>query len=166
MGNPKRVLLLVLFALLLVLGFYVIVQYLSPSERADSKRSTHVIDTLEVGSYRLDEFRRESPWEENVLIILDWDNSLHAYLLPTENGEIKLPDRYWGFGFETCSEFGPETDELGRIKKDGVIKCHDDKIDSGSLWEWTYSGLPINEYGIEMHKVPYERVGNKIAINQ
>ncbi len=166
MDDPKRLFPLVLASLLLVVGFYVVVQYLSPSELADSKRSTHAVDTLEVGSYRLDELRRESAWEEKVLIIFDWNKSLHAYLLPTKNGEIELPARYWGIGFETCSEFGPETDELGRIKQDGVIKCHDDKIDSGSQWEWTYSGLPINEHGIKMQKVSYERVGDKIAINR
>jgi len=155
-----------LATVLVAFGVFVIVEYLSPSDRADSKRSRHDIGTLKIGSYRLDEFKRKSAWEEKVLIIHNWDKKILVYLLPSKDGKIELPDRYWGYGIESCSEFGPESDQLGNIKKDGIIKCHDENIVSGSLWEWTYGGIPLNEYGIKMQKVSYERVGEKIAINR
>ena len=102
-----------------------------PSERAKAARSQHDISNLSTGEFIFERFGRESAWEEKVLIIRDWDNSIYAYLVPTELDQVAIPDRFWGFAVYLCSDFRPELDSNQKIKVSGVITCHDREAPGG-----------------------------------
>lgn len=65
---------------------------------------------------------------EKILIIKDWSGNLYVHQLPTEDGAVSLPDRYWGWAVYGCKDFGPEIDNNNNILKNGKIKCHDKDI--------------------------------------
>jgi len=90
------------------------------------------------------------------------------YLVPTKNGKVPLPDRWWGWGYYHCSDFYPELNESGTIRKGGIIKCHDkDTPEWGSsLWEWSYNGNPKDKWGINMYSPPVEIVDGTLYINK
>lgn len=141
---------------------------MQPSDRAKSERSQHNISTLKLGHYRIEPFSRGSAWNDVVLLIRDWDEKYYAYLIPTENGKVPLPDRWWGWGYYHCTDFRPELDTSGTIIKNGIIKCHDkDTPEWGaSLWEWSYNGNPKDKWGINMYSPPVEVVDGTLYINR
>ncbi|WP_428604126.1 hypothetical protein [Sedimenticola sp.] len=165
----KLVITVVIFALVgLVFFLYMLGASLQPSAQAKSERSQHDISTLKPGQYRIEHFGRPDAWSDEVLLIRDWDKKYYAYLLPTENGKVILPDRWWGWGYYHCADFRPELDELGFIKKDGIIKCHDKETREWgiSLWEWTYDGSPKDKWGIDMYSPPIEVNNGTLYINR
>ena len=103
-----------------------------------------------------------------MLLIRDWDEKIYTYLIPTKDGQVTLPDRFWGWGYYYCSEFGPELDVKGLLKKDGIIKCHDKDLPEwgSSLWQWTYSGAPIDQWGIQMYSPSVEVSDGTLYINR
>ena len=141
---------------------------MQPSARAKTARSQHDISTLETGHYRIEPFSRGNAWNIVVLLIKDWDANVYVYLLPTEGGKVPLPDRWWGWGYYHCSEFRPEINVSGLLRKGGHIKCHDkDTPEWGaSLWEWSYDGKPKDKWGIQMYAPPVELVDSTLYINR
>lgn len=139
-----------------------------PSEKAKAERSQHEIKELEPGRYRVDPFGRGGAWNEKVLIIKAWDEKHYVYLLPTKGGKVALPDRWWGWGRYHCSDFRPEVDVKGFIRKGGVIRCHDEETSDwgASLWQWAYDGKPKEEWGVEMYAPPYEVANGVVYINR
>ena len=141
---------------------------MSPSEQARSERSHHVIKNMKVGTYQLLEFKRQTAWNDKVLIIKDWSENLHVHLLPTENGSISLPDRYWGWAMYGCNNFGPETDANDNIVKNGIIKCHDKDMPkwwNPKQWLWSYSGKALHEWLPDMYSPKYEIKEGILYIN-
>lgn len=147
--------------------FSVLTAFMQPSERANSARSQHDIADLKEGQFIIEKFGRDTAWNEKVLLIKNWDSQRYIYLLPTKNGKVAMPDRWWGWGYYHCSDFRPETDSNGYIRKYGTIKCHDkDTPEWGaSLWEWSYDGNPVNEWGIKMRSPKTEVVNDTLYIN-
>lgn len=141
---------------------------MSPSDQARSKRSHHVIKNIMPGTYVLVDFKRSSAWNEKVLIIKDWSGDLYVHLLPTENGAVSLPDRYWGWAVYGCKDFGPEIDRNNNILKNGKIKCHDKDIPewwNKNQWLWGYSGKATYEWLPDMSSPKYEIKEDTLYIN-
>ena len=86
---------------------------------------------------------------EMLLLLLDWNGDANVYLLPVVTEQVAMPDNFWsaGYHYYSCSEFRPELDENSRIKKDGVIKCHDESIPERATeyWLWNYDGKKSND---------------------
>ena len=140
---------------------------MQPSEKEKSARSQHYIANLKVGQYLIEPFGRDTAWNEKVLIIRDWDSSIYTYLLPTENEKFTMPDRWWGWGYYHCTDFRPEVELVGTIRKNGIIKCHDNETPEwgASLWEWSYNGKPVIKWGIDMYSPTTEVVNGTLYIN-
>ena len=141
---------------------------MQPSARAKSERSQHDISTINPGQYRIEPFGRPDAWNDKVLLIRDWNEEYYVFLLPTENGKVALPDRWWGWGYYHCAEFRPELNESGSIVKGGAIKCHDKATPEwgASLWEWKYDGSPTDKWGIHMYAPPVEIANGTLFINR
>jgi len=163
----KKLLALTLFLFIIAAGniLFVSVSTLQPSERAKAQRSVHNIANLERGDYRFESFDRESAWNDIVLLLRDWDGVTYTYLLPTKNQSVPMPDRFWGWGWYDCVDFRPELDAVGKIEKDGVVKCHDKDLNTDN-WEWSYDGQPKYWWLPEMYAPPVEVVGDKLHINK
>lgn len=160
---------LIIMALLgLSAMFGVFTGSMSPSEQARSNRSQHNIQNLTPGSFILVDFNRKSAWNDKVLIIKDWSGDLYVHLLPTENGAVSLPERYWGWAVYGCKNFGPEIDTNKNILKLGVIKCHDTDIPqwlNANQWLWSYSGKALHEWLPDMYSPKYEIKEGALYIN-
>lgn len=163
----KKLWLLTLVLLIIAAGniIFVSTSALQPSERAKAQRSFYFIGDLETGDYRFEAFDRKTKWNDIVLVLRDWDGVIYAYLVPTNNGRIPMPDRFWGWGWYDCEDFRPELDLNGKIKKDGVVKCHDNNPNINS-WEWSYNGSPRYKWLPVMYAPPVEIVGDKLFINR
>ena len=143
---------------------------MSPSASAKAARSSHDISQLEPGDYLFEDLGRKNAWNAKVLIIKDWDSSLYVYLVPTENGKVPLPERWWGwaaFGVY-CKDFGPETDTNSKILKSGTIKCLDKPSENESFetWLWTYDGKSRGSWITELYRPKFEVVEQNVYINQ
>ena len=167
----KRILqsiLLIMLIIGLVSIFGLLSSGLNPSEQAKSERSQHDITDLVKGSYYFIKFNRENAWNHKVLIIKDWDGKIFVHLLPTENNEVSLPDRFWGWAVTTCINFGPELESNEKISKSGIIKCHD-KDDQGwggfSRWKWNYSGKSLVEWTPDLYSPKYEIKDGTLYVN-
>lgn len=171
-ANKMRKSLTLLVSVLALTGlgfvFFVAGKSMQPSDKAKSERSQHDLSTLIPGQYRIDKFGRGNAWNEKVLLIRDWDGKIYAYLIPTKDDKVTLPDRFWGWGYYDCSDFRPEVDEGGHLLKDGIIKCHDkDTPEWGaSLWQWSYSGKPKDKWGIQMYAPSIEVTDTTLYINR
>ena len=147
---------------------YVSSSVLQPSDKAKSQRSVHNVSTLHKGDYRYEDFERNTPWNEKVLLLKDWDGVLHTYLVPTNKEGVPMPDRYWGWGWYHCKDFRPETEANGKIKRGGTIKCHDQDSDRYSMqgWQWSYNGEPKHQWLPDMDAPETETIGKKLYLNQ
>lgn len=152
----------------IALMVYVFVSSLQPSARAKAARSQHDIRELQAGQYRYDIFSRGSAWNEKVLLIRDWDHRLYVYLVPTEDDKVPLPERWWWWGWHKCSDFRPETDKTGFLKKGGVIKCHDEDLPEWGmeLWQWSYDGEPKKNWIAKMKAPSIDLKDDYIYINK
>jgi len=162
-------LLLILVTLFIFFAFgnivYVSSSVLQPSERSKSNRSVHIVANLVKGDYRLETFDRKTAWNEIVLLLRDWDGVLYVFLIPTKNDSVPMPDRFWGWSWQDCMDFRPELDVDQKIKKGGVIKCHDKNITTNN-WEWSYNGSPKYWWLPDIYAPPVEIVGDKVFINK
>ena len=155
------------FGLVAIFGVFSV--SLQPSEQAKSERSQHNIANLDKGSYLFVKFNRDSPWNDKVLIIKDWNGEIYVHLLPTENGAVALPYRFWGWAIATCIKFGPETEQNGKLVKSGIIKCHDKhepKWWSFSEWEWSYSGKTLVQWKPDLFSPEFEIKDGTLYINK
>ena len=141
---------------------------MEPSAKAKAARSQHDISKLNVGDYIFEPFSRDSAWDEMVLIIKDWDGSIYSHLAPTKGGKIVMPDRWWGWGYYNCSNFGPETAANDKIKRSGFIKCHDSDVPEWRQeeWEWSYSGESQRSWMDNMYSPGHEIKGSYLYINR
>ncbi|QKE63319.1 hypothetical protein HNE05_08065 [Aquipseudomonas campi] len=152
----------------IVFILFVLGASIQPSAKAKAARSQHDISTLHPGEYRFESFGRDSAWNEIVLLVKDWDETLYVYLLPTKDSKVILPERWWGYGYYECSKFSPEADESGKLLKGGIIKCHDKETPEwgSSLWQWAYNGSPKDDWGIKMYSPPVEAKNGMLYINR
>jgi len=78
-----------------------------------------------------------------------------------------MPDRYWGWGWYNCKDFRPETDAHGKIRKGGILACHDqDGAMTMENWQWSYDGKPKKPWLSKMYAPATEIIGDKIYLNQ
>jgi hypothetical protein len=141
---------------------------MKPSAKAKAARSQHNISRLEIGQFILEPFSRDNAWNAMVLIIRDWDGSIYSYMAPTEDGKVVMPDRWWGWGYYNCSNFGPEVGANNKIKQSGVIKCHDKDVPKWRReeWAWSYSGKSQRPWMENMYSPDHEIKGNYLYINR
>ena len=101
-------------------------------------------------------------------VAADWDGKIYAFLVPMKDGKVTLPDRFWGWGYYDCSDFRPDLDENGYLKKGGTIRCHVKETPEwgASLWQWSYSGEPKDKWGIEMYSPAVDIANGTLYINQ
>ncbi len=155
------------FAGLIAVAF-ILAAALQPSAKSKAERSQHDITSVGPGQYVIAPFRRSDTRFDEVLIVRDWDNAVHVYLLPTEDGKVILPERWWGMGYHRCADFRPELNDEGRILKGGSITCHDAEFPAWgkSQWEWSLDGKPKSEYGIAMYSPAFEVRDHTVYINR
>jgi len=141
---------------------------MEPSAKAKAARSQHDISGLEAGDYILEPFDREGTWDEMVLIIKDWDGTVYSYLAPSKDGKVVMPDRWWGWGYYNCSDFGPDIQANDKIKRSGFIKCHDADVPEwrNEDWEWSYNGESQRPWMDSMYSPGYEIKGRYLYINR
>ncbi|WP_444930827.1 hypothetical protein ACJJIF_03325 [Microbulbifer sp. SSSA002] len=141
---------------------------MKPSAKAKAGRSQHDISRLEAGDFIFEGFDRASAWDESVLIIKDWDGSIYSYMVPIEQGKVIMPDRWWGWGYFHCANFGPEMRVDNKIKKSGYIKCHDTDVSEWQReeWVWSYSGKSQKSWVESMYSPGHEINGNYLYINR
>ena len=141
---------------------------MSPSEKVKSSRSQHDISNLSEGTFVIEEFGRSNAWDQKVLIIKAWDKKLYVHIIPTDNNLVPMPERYWGWGFYKCKNFGPDTDENGMLTKTGKIRCHDKEAPewmATNQWVWQYSGKSEGTWVEDMDSPKYEIKGTILYIN-
>lgn len=159
-------------AVLLVFGvilasspFY---QSMHPSQKAKAARSQHNISTLDYGDFRFDEFQKGSAWDEVVLIIKDWDGEIYSFLILTDHGKVIMPETWYWWGYYHCKEFGPELDENNKLKKNGVIQCHDSDIPEfwKDKWLWSYEGKVLGNWAPDLPAPNHEIKGGYLYLNR
>ena len=79
-----------------------------------------------------------------------------------------MPDLTWFRWGGFCENFAPET-ENGKLKKNGVIKCHDpihNDYDGWGKneWAWDYDGKNKGQYTSDMYKPKYIVKNNSIIL--
>ena len=140
----------------------VLTQSLRPSDRAVSIAETwksSKIEKLDRGEVRMIEIATSSrrdyydgSWTaltgKRHLVIRDYDGEYYGYSLPTWEGAIAMPVRYWGqLGEGGCEEFGP-TLEKGRLMPGSIIQCHKPDLSGypsyGAKWSLTGESLVGN----------------------
>lgn len=139
-----------------------------PSAKAKAERSQHDISKLERGHFLIEPFDRGSAWDELVLIIKDWDGEIYSYLMPTKDGKVIMPDRWWGWGYDYCENFGPDLGEANAIERSGYIRCHDADVPEWreTVWVWSYSGTAQSSWMDDMYSPGHEINGNYLYINR
>jgi len=139
-----------------------------PSAKAKAARSQHDVSKLKTGQFVMEPFGRGSGGEEMVLIIKDWDGKIYSYLMPTKEGKIVMPDRWWGWGYDYCENFGPDLAKNNRIAKAGHIRCHDIDIPEWRKkeWVWSYNGIAQSSWMDNMYSPGHEIIGNYLYINR
>ena len=103
-----------------------------------------------------------------MLIIRDWDNNIYSYLVPINDKKIPMPDQYWGISSYDCSDFRPELSGDGKIKRLGVIACHDAEIPEwgAEAWQWTYGGKSSISWVPDMYSPGFEIEGGILYVNR
>ena len=146
---------------------------MKPPEKVKSGRSKHSISAMRDGDFLIEPYGGQAVYgefDELVLVIKDWDGAIYPYLLPASGGNVVMPNGYgwWGWGDYICSNFGPETDADNKIRKSGVIKCHDiDHSEWGMpYWVWSYSGQAHHSWMSDMGSLRHEIKDGYLFINR
>ncbi len=141
---------------------------LAPSQAVLAARPQHDLSTLAPGSYRIDDYAKADRWFQKLLILRDWDGTVHAFLIPGDDEGVLMPERFWGFGNYTCRDFRPDTDPAGRLVPGGLIRCHDREIAQWGLqqWRWRYSGQADDEWIEDMWEPSHEVRADSLYLNR
>lgn len=145
-----------------------IISSLQPPASAGSALPHINIDDLPAGSYRFEESGRKGWMGIRWLILKDHDGQLYVYSVPTNEGQVMMPDINWFKWGGSCKHFHPETVN-SQIKPNGVIRCHDDDISewSAAEWRWNYKGKNLGRNTADMKtqrfkiEAGYVVIGNK-----
>lgn len=141
---------------------------MSPSNKAKAARSQHDISKLTKGSYLFERFQRANSWSGKVLIIKDWDENIYVHMIPTETDSVIMPERFWGWGYYQCKNFGPDLNKNRSLVKLGKIRCHDKDAPewmAKEQWVWKYSGKSEGIWMDDMYSPSYDIQENTLYIN-
>lgn len=122
------------------------IRSMNPSARAEAALPYIDISALSGGSYVVEKIGGKHYFEDSYLLLRDYDHQLYVYLLPIHDGKVLLPDIHWFRFGGLCEKFSPEI-ENGKLKKGGIIKCHD-KLDNNwwaHEWRWSYDGKNLGK---------------------
>jgi hypothetical protein len=123
---------------------------LNPSERVDASLPRVDLSSLEPGRHRtvrnpkLPEYYDGIVW--SVLLIKKKDGQVKAWVIPTKNNTVMMPDIHWWRPMTPCETFGP-TKLNGLIDEEAPIKCHDDSVPEwwADKWQWSIDGKNLSD---------------------
>ncbi|MES2820890.1 MAG: hypothetical protein V4812_18100 [Pseudomonadota bacterium] len=128
---------------------------LKPNARAESALPRIDISQIKFGELSL---HKHPAWGDagqgyswSVLIIKLSDNSIKAWLVPSQNGRIGMPDRHWWRPIYPCKDFGLSTNS-GSIDEQSDLRCHDKDTPYDwllSRWQWDLNGKAIDSKAVE-----------------
>jgi hypothetical protein len=77
----------------------------------------------------------------NSLLVKKNDGQAKAWVIPTKNHTVMMPDNHWWQPMIPCKEFGP-TKLNGLIDEEAPIKCHDNSVPEWwtDKWQWSIDG--------------------------
>lgn len=118
---------------------------LKPNARADAALFTVDTTKMESGTYKIVRHpliaESYSGFAWSVLLIKMNNNSSAAWLVPTRNGSVLMPDIHWWRPMFECHDFGP-TIINGKVDVSSVFECHDKDVPEwwADKWRWDSNG--------------------------
>lgn len=143
------------------------VKSMNPSAAAGSALPHIDISSLKDGSFLVQKAPIRGYHSAQCLVIRDHDSKLYVYSVPVREGQVILPDVDWWHWGGLCSAFGPEM-EGDSIKKNGVIRCHDEHQSeySDAEWRWSYNGKNLGKYTSAMETPKYMVIGKYVVLDR
>lgn len=122
---------------------------LKPSARAEAALPRIDISGIEQGTFSilphpaLGDAVREFRW--SLFVLRRNDGSVRVWDVPTKDGSVGMPDRYWWLPFYACTRFGPAMVQ-GRVDEESLLECRDPEAPGGwwaHAWRWDLNGKCI-----------------------
>lgn len=135
-------------------AFYPFISYFGPAWNSGETLPHIKVSEMQAGTYRMHDDEHTGWYGTRYLIIKNFDNSFLVYWLPTYQNSIVMPDLRWYRWGGLCENFGPELVN-GKIKKNGLIKCHDKEIEEYHIneWQWTLTGKKLGQWTDDMESM-------------
>jgi len=125
---------------------------LAPSKNPQLAHPQFDISKLRPGS-----FVEEKLQSSRVFILRDFDNQIHAYVVPYRDGAYWLPEFDWSRPAVPCASFGPDNND-GELVEDGAFRCW--LPDYGEFFRrehsWSYAGRNLGYRTEDMKIANYE----------
>ena len=163
----KRRILISIFFLIGVSGLIFasvpFINSLSPGKHLPENYTEIDISNLEPNSIKIVQLKESERIEDQsgltlrsgyaILVVKDKNNELHAYWLPTWEGEILMPYRYWGQHEGLCTEL-----KIGKYLSNEIeIYCENNNWAEflTKQWRWTVEGENLGTDLPDFHPVKF-----------
>ena len=167
--NRRKLLVLsvsILATLGVLVAFLPFALSLAPSDGAGEDLPRIDVSELLPGGFMTQNFPESGRAEARFYVLKDFDSSIYLYRVYLRENQVQLPNYNWWNWGPVCTNFGPELDN-GNLKRDGVIKCHDEpELTASSWWIWAYDGTNISGERPNMEAPKFSLIGPHLVVGR
>lgn len=164
--RDKLVKLVRLFSLIAVVGISIpFISSLLPSRGAGSDLPHIYIGDMTKCSYLLEDAGIKGWVGKKWLVIKDYNDNIVLFTLPTDDEKVLLPDTSWYRYAGSCNKFHPEM-LYDKMKRNGVITCHDERFRDDNKWRWNYKGKSLTAGVPDLQQQRFKMEGNHLVVGK